>query len=28
MQLTEDFVDANFGGGVMYLYEDDGFWQS
>ncbi len=27
MQMTEDFVDANFGSGVMYLYNDDGFWQ-
>lgn len=28
MQLDERFVEASFGGGVMYLYDDDGFWQS
>jgi hypothetical protein len=27
MQLSETFAPANFGGGVMYLFEDDGFWQ-
>lgn len=28
LQVSESFIDANFGGGVMYLYDDDGFWQS